>query len=161
LPTEYLFYYYHPQAAIENVRKAGQTRGNAIVRLNEQLFHDLAGASVNRQVVYEQYLKSRSGGYMQIESGSAEPIAPPPSAALTGYDRIALAVVRAMYFSINTIVPLDVRNHGTLPDLDDRDIIEVPCVVNIDGAQPLHVRTVPAHARDLILRVKEYERLTI
>jgi 6-phospho-beta-glucosidase len=161
LPTEYLFYYYQPQAAIENVRKAGQTRGNAIARLNEHLFRDLATAAGDRQAVYQQYLQSRSAGYMQIESGSAQPIAPPPSAALTGYDRIALAVVRAMYFSTNAIVPLNVRNHRTLADLDDRDIVEVPCVVNINGAQPLHVRPVPAHARDLIVRVKDYERLTI
>lgn len=98
---------------------------------------------------------------MQIESGAAAPIAPPPSAALTGYDRIALAVVHAMYFSSDAIVPLNVGNHGTLPDLDDRDIVEVPCVVNVNGARPLHVRPVPDHARDLIVRVKEYERLTI
>jgi 6-phospho-beta-glucosidase len=161
LPTEYLFYYYYPQRAIENVRKAGQTRGNAIVQLNEELFRDLAGAGADRQRIYWQYLNSRSGSYMQIESGASQPIAPPSSAALTGYDRIALAVVRAMYFSTNTIVPLNVRNHGTLADLDDRDIVEVPCVVNISGAKPLRVRTVPDHARDLIMRVKEYERLTI
>ena len=66
LPTEYLFYYYYPQAAIDNVRKAGQTRGAAIVRLNEQLFRELASAGADRQRVYQQYLKSRSAGYMQI-----------------------------------------------------------------------------------------------
>jgi 6-phospho-beta-glucosidase len=161
LPTEYLFYYYYPQTAIENVRKAAQTRGAAIVRLNEQLFRDLAGAGADRQRVYEQYLKSRSAGYMQIECGASQPIAPPPSAALAGYDRIALSVVRAMHFNTNAIIPLNVRNHCTLPALDDHDIVEVPCVVNVNGAHPLNVLRVPDHARDLIVRVKEYERLAI
>lgn len=161
LPTEYLFYYYSPQTAIENVKKAGQTRGNAIVQLNEQLFRDLAAAGADRQRLYQQYLKSRSAGYMQIESGASQPIAPPPSAALTGYDRIALAVVRAMHLNTNAVIPLNVRNHGTLPDLADDDIVEVPCVVNVNGAQPLNVRRLPDQARDLIVRVKEYERLVI
>jgi 6-phospho-beta-glucosidase len=161
LPTEYLFYYYRPQAAIENVRKAGQTRGAAIVQLNEQLFRDLAVAGVERPLVYEQYLRSRSASYMQIDAGAAAPLIAPPSAALTGYDRIALAVVRAIHFNTNAVIPLNVWNHGTLPELADYDIVEVPCVVSVNGAQPLHVRRVPDRARDLIVRVKEYERLAI
>jgi len=161
LPTEYLFYYYRPAEAIDNVRKAGVTRGQAIAQLNEQLFRDLANAGTDRQLVYRQYLSSRSAGYMQVESGASEPIPPPPSAALTGYDRIALSVVRAIHLNTNAVIPLDVRNHGTLADLADDDVVEVPCLVSANGAQPLHVRRVPDQARDLIMRVKEYERLTV
>jgi 6-phospho-beta-glucosidase len=164
LPTEYLFYYYRPQAAIENVRKAGQTRGRAIAQLNEQLFRDLAAGGADRRLIYQQYLKSRSAGYMQTESGASASIAPPPalpSGALTGYDRIALGVVRAIHFNTRTVIPLNVRNQGTLPDLADDDIVEVPCLVSSNGAQPLHVRRVPDRPRDLIVRVKEYERLSI
>ena len=98
---------------------------------------------------------------MQIESGASQPIAPPRSAALTGYDKIALSVVRAIHFNSNAIIALNVPNHGTLGDLEDHDIVEVPCVVNVNGAQPLNVRRAPAHARDLLVRVKEYERLTV
>jgi len=161
LPTEYLYYYYSPKAAVENVRKAGQTRGDAIAQLNDQLFRDLANGAADRRRVYEQYLRARSAGYMQIESGASQPIAPPPSAALTGYDKIALSVVRAIHFNSNAIIPLNVANHGTLGDLEDHDIVEVPCVVNVNGAHPLNVRRIPDHARDLLVRVKEYERLTV
>ena len=98
---------------------------------------------------------------MQIESGAARPVAPTASAALTGYDKIALSVVRAMHFNTNAIIPLNVPNHGTLPDLEDDDIVEVPCVVNANGAHPLTVDPIPDRARDLIARVKNYERLTI
>ncbi|HEV8348165.1 MAG TPA: hypothetical protein VGQ16_16430 [Vicinamibacterales bacterium] len=165
LPTEYLFYYYSPRAAIENIRRAGQTRADAIARLNEQLFRDLAGAGADRRVIYERYLQARSAGYMQIESGASQPIERSASstslARPTGYDKIALSVVRAIHFNTNAIIPLNVQNHGTLPDLDDRDIVEVPCVVNANGAHPLNVKPVPAHPRELLVRVKEYERLTV
>ena len=161
LPTEYLFYYYSPNTAIENIRSAGATRGDAIARLNEQLFRDLAGGGADRRRIYERYLHARSAGYMQIESGAAQPIAQTASGALTGYDKIALSVVRAMHFNTNAIIPLNVPNRGTLPDLEDDDIVEVPCVVNANGAHPLTVEPIPDRARDLIARVKKYERLTI
>jgi 6-phospho-beta-glucosidase len=161
LPTEYLYYYYFPRTAIEHVRKAGQTRAEAIATLNDQLFRDLAVDRADRRRVYEHYLRARSAGYMQIESGAAQPIAPQPSAALTGYDRIALSVVRAIHHNTNAIIPLNVANHGALADLEDDDIVEVPCVVNANGAQPLNVRRIPEQARELLVRVKEYERLTV
>jgi len=161
LPTEYLYYYYSPRAAIDNVRKAGQTRADAIATLNDRLFRDLAGDGADRRRVYEEYMRARSAGYMQIESGASQPIAPQPSAALTGYDKIALSVVRAIHFNASAIIPLNVANHRTLPELEDHDVVEVPCVVNANGAHPLNVRRIPEHARELLVRVKEYERLTV
>jgi 6-phospho-beta-glucosidase len=161
LPTEYLFYYYFPKAAIENTKRAGETRGRAIARLNEQLFQDLASDGADRRLVYERYLQARNAGYMQIESGASTPIERSAWAELTGYDKIALNVVRAIHFNSNAIIPLNVPNRGTLRDLDDEDVVEVPCVVNANGAHPLNVGRVPDQARDLLVRVKEYERLTV
>jgi alpha-galactosidase/6-phospho-beta-glucosidase family protein len=37
----------------------------------------------------------------------------------------------------------------------------VPCVLNANGAHALNVGAVPHTVRDLLLRVKEYERLTV
>jgi 6-phospho-beta-glucosidase len=48
-----------------------------------------------------------------------------------------------------------------MPMLADDDVVEVPCVVSANGARPLTVGAVPDGARDLIVRVKEYERLTL
>ena len=52
-------------------------------------------------------------------------------------------------------------NRGTIPDLDQDDVVEVPCVVNSNGAHPLHVGAIPASVRDLVVREKTYERLTV
>jgi 6-phospho-beta-glucosidase len=161
LPTEYLYYYYSADAALANIRKAGQTRGQAIQALNDRLFPDLAAPGADRRRVYEDYLAARNAGYMQIESGAAHPIERSPWAELTGYDKIALSVLRAIHRNSNAIIPLNVPNRGALRDLEDDDVVEVPCVVNANGAHPLAVGPVPSAVRDLLLQVKSYERLTV
>lgn len=160
LPTEYVYYYVRSRQATEHIRRAGRTRGEVIARLNEQLFRDLATPGVDPVSVYEQYLATRNAGYMQIESGSPAALAPSPWAALTGYDKIALAVVRAIHFNTGSVIPLNVRNNGNLPVGDD-DCVEVPCVVNANGAWPAHVPPIPPRIAEFIQRIKRYERLSI
>jgi 6-phospho-beta-glucosidase len=161
LPTEYVYYYVRAQHASENIRRAGGTRGEAIARLNAQLFRDLASPAADQAAVYERYLAARDAGYMQIESGATGPPgAPRATTGLTGYDRIALAVVRAIHFNRGDVIPLDVRNNGTLP-LEADDCVEVPCVVNAGGAWPVHVPPLPPRIAEFIGRVKAYERLAI
>jgi len=161
LPTEYLFYYYRPAVALDNMRREGQTRGAAIAELNERLFRDLSTTGARARNVYERYLAERSAGYMQVESGAPAPLAPSVASMLTGYDKIALAVVRGIHFDTNAIIPLNVRNARTLRDLTGDDVVEVPCVVNKSGAHPQKVGAVPAGVRDLMVFVKDYERRTI
>jgi 6-phospho-beta-glucosidase len=161
LPTEYVYYYDQPQRAFENVRRAGRTRGESIAELTGVLFDALRQPGADMVAVYKSYLWTRSAGYMQIESGSEAPAAPSPPSQLSGYDKIALAVVRAIHFNANAIIPLSVPNRGNISDLIDDDVVEVPCVVNANGARPLHVGRVPDRVRPLLARVKDYERLTV
>jgi 6-phospho-beta-glucosidase len=160
LPTEYVYYYVRPKHAYENMRRAGQTRGGAVAQLNRQLFEELDVPGADRTAVYERYLAARNGSYMQIESGSPVALAASPWAALTGYDKIALAVIRAIHFNTGAVIPLNVRNNGNLP-LEAEDSVEVPCVVNAAGATPLHVPPPPPRIAEFIQRIKRYERLTI
>ena len=160
LPTEYVYYYIRTKHASENMRRAGQTRGQVIAQLNDQLFADLSTPGVDAVAKYEQYLATRNAGYMQIESGSAVALAASPWSTLTGYDKIALSVVRAIHFNTGAVIPLNVRNNGNLP-LEPDDCVEVPCVVNANGAWSAHVPPPPPRIAELIQRVKHYERLTI
>jgi 6-phospho-beta-glucosidase len=160
LPTEYVYYYEQPQRAFENVRRAGQTRAQAIAELTTALFESLRERTADVVAVYRAYLQARSAGYMQIESGGA-PAAPPAASQLSGYDKIALSVVRAIHFNANAVVPLSVANGGNIADLLDRDVVEVPCLLNANGARPLHVARIPDRVWPLVMRVKEYERLTV
>jgi 6-phospho-beta-glucosidase len=80
---------------------------------------------------------------------------------LSGYDRIALAVVRAIHFDAKAIVPLNVANRGNIPLLGDEDVVEIPCVLSRNGARALHVGRVPERIAPLLTQVKQYERMTI
>ena len=162
LPTEYCYYYYRPADAFENVKKAGgQTRALVIKELNARLFAALVRHDEDPVVVYERYVAARDAGYMQLESGSRAPLARPPWAQLTGYDKIALQTVRAMHENSGALLPLNVRNRGNLPELEDNDCIEVTCAVNANGALPLYAGSAPDAVRDLLVQVKDYERLTV
>jgi 6-phospho-beta-glucosidase len=144
------------------MRRAGQTRGQAIAELTDVLFDALRNSNADSVAIYKSYLLARSAGYMQIESGVAPSAARVAAASqLSGYDKIALSVVRAIHFNLNAIVPLSVENRGNIPSLMDRDVVEVPCVVNANGATPVHVGRVPDRVQPLLARVKEYERLTV
>ncbi len=161
LPTEYLYFYYHPERALANLRQAGTHRGAAVQELNRRLFAALADSGRDAAAAYEAYLAERNASYLQLESGGAQGHAPSAAAALTGYDKIAVSVVRAVHGNSNAVIPLSVRNGGNLPELRDEDVVEVPCQVNANGALPLHVGRVPDGVRELLLRVKQYERLTV
>lgn len=162
LPTEYVFYYDDPARAFANLQAAGQTRGGVIAALTHDLFRDLASGVADPVARYERYLADRSAGYMQLESGGhAGHATPAPWAHLTGYDKIALNTMQAMVEHSRAIIPLNVLNRGNIPDLADDDVIEAPCVVDANGPQPLHVGALPPQVRDLVRRVKQFERATI
>jgi 6-phospho-beta-glucosidase len=161
LPTEYVYYYEHKERALANLRKAGTSRGAVIRELNERLFASLAAKPEDPLAVYEDYVAARDAGYMQLESGSSGPRPKTDFAELTGYDKIALSVLRAIHGNEGSVIPLDVPNRGNLPELRDEDVIEVPCLVNANGALPLHVGAAPEAVRPLLTQVKEYERLTV
>lgn len=161
LPTEYVYYYYRAREAYENVARAGTSRGAVIAGLNDRLFADLREGTHDPVTTYEAYLAARDGGYMQIESGASAPLVRSPWAELTGYDKIALQTVSAIHFNTGALIPLNVENRGNLPELEPGDVIEVPCVVNANGALPLHAGPLPEAVRDLVVQVKGYERATV
>jgi len=163
LPTEYLYYYYRPGEAVGNIRRAGLSRGRSVQRLNERLFAELAEPGGDPIEIYESYLVERDAGYLQIETASTSSNNKnnPGQAQTGGYDKIALAVIRAIDRDSGKIIACDVANEGTLPELEDEDVIEVPSEVDARGARPLPVAPIPAGVRGLILEVKNYERLAI
>ena len=162
LPTEYVFYYDSPERAVHNLRLAGEGRGAVIARLTRELFEDLGKGVADPVARYERYLAERSAGYMQIEAGSSGGRLPSaPWAHLTGYDKIALHTIHAIARNTNAIIPLNVSNCGNIPELAEDDVIEAPAVVTANGPQALHVGALPDEVRDLVLRVKRFERATI
>ncbi|OFW46125.1 MAG: hypothetical protein A3J29_23795 [Acidobacteria bacterium RIFCSPLOWO2_12_FULL_67_14b] len=166
LPTEYLYYYYRPDVALAHMKHAGSSRGAVVATLTERFFAEVGrGGSLDPPAdalaSYQRYLADRDSSYMQIETGATTPRIKPDWAELSGYDRIALMTMRAIVHNQGAIIPLDVANRGTLPFLEAEDIVEVPCRVDASGPHPQAVAPVPDHPRELIARVKAYERATV
>ena len=148
------------------MKRAGSGRGAAVAKLTDEFFRDLTpsgneSAGSDPVAAYRDYLAARDGSYMQIETGTATARIKPDWAELSGYDRIALMTMRAIVHNQGAVIPLDVANRGTLPFLDDEDIVEVPCRVDKNGPTPQAVAPIPDHPRELIERVKVYERATV
>jgi 6-phospho-beta-glucosidase len=174
LPTEYLYYYYRPDVALANIKRAGSSRGKVVAKLTEEFFQDLKTLRPQdlpqdlktlrpQDLVgrYQKYLAARDASYMELESGASSPRIKPDWAELSGYDRIALFTIRAIANNTGAVIPLDVPNRGTLPFLENEDIIEAQCRVDSNGPQPQPLAPIPDGPRKLIETVKQYERATI
>jgi 6-phospho-beta-glucosidase len=164
LPTEYLYFYYFPQAAYKNTERSGQSRGQAIAGMNSRLFQNLAQASEPHLVdIYEDYLRERNASYFSIEATAGEKRRENQElySEFSGYERIAVLVLQGLQAEKPSLIPLTVRNGKALVDLDPDDAVELPCLVSSGGVQVPPVGHAPEAVRPLLLQVKEYERLTV
>ena len=164
LPTEYLYFYYFPQVAYENLRRSQKSRGQAISTMNAALFERLARASERDLIdIYENYLRERNASYFSIEAtaGTSQKENRELYSEFSGYERIALLVLQALHSKQPRLIPLTVRNGAALPDLGFNDAVELPCQVSSSGVDVLPVGPVPEAVRPLLLQVKEYERMTV
>ncbi|MGW7001711.1 6-phospho-beta-glucosidase [Streptomyces sp. NPDC054933] len=162
LPNEYLLYYYFTRETLSAARAAKATRGEFLDRQQSEFFaqagadsskaYDLWEATrLEREEMYMADARAATGGWQRdaadLEGG--------------GYDRVALALMRAIARGERTQLILNVRNGTTLPLLDPDAVIEVPCAVGPDGPRPLPVLAPDAHQAGLMLSVKAAERATI
>ncbi|MDI9886983.1 6-phospho-beta-glucosidase [Streptomyces sp. HNM0645] len=153
IPNEYLHYYYFNRETVRAYRQAERTRG-AYLRDQQAGFY--AEPSLRR---WESALAEREATYMagnREASGAGERA--DGDAESGGYEQVALAVMRAVARDERATLILNVRNRTTLSVLDADAVIEVPCLVDADGAHPYAVDPLPGHATGLVTAVKAVER---
>ena len=167
LPNEYLYYYYHADRAVQNVLKAGRSRGEQIAALNAQLFADLRerkarGDRDGMVAAYRAYFGERGGSYMVAETGQGHAdTAHDPSGDDEGYAGVALDLIEALSGARPKTMILNVPNRGAMNVMAEDDVVEVPALVARDSIRPLAVGDVPDHGLGLIKQVKAFERLAI
>src|SRR5256885_15228300 len=98
---------------------------------------------------------------MATETGQRRDLAMMGGHVEGGYARAALDVIEAMLHPQSRELIVNTVNQGAIADLDDADVVEVPSRVRPDGAQPRSMGGLPVAVRDLVLRVKAYERATV
>ncbi|MFC0602368.1 6-phospho-beta-glucosidase [Streptomyces palmae] len=162
LPNEYLHYYYFNREAVAAIQAAPATRGE-FLRDQQAAFYERAAARpaealdawertrLEREATYLADGRAATGGWQRdtcdLEGG--------------GYDRVALALMRAIARNERTTLILNVRNRSAVPGLDDRAVVEVPCLVDAGGPQPLATGPVAADQLGMMLSLKAVERAAI
>ncbi|MFE1315586.1 6-phospho-beta-glucosidase [Streptomyces sp. NPDC058755] len=158
IPNEYLHYYYFNREAVRAYQQAEQTRGAFLRDQQARFYAEARRADVSALDAWDRTRAEREATYMaeaRETAGAGERDADDLSG---GYEKVALALMRAIARDERTTLILNVRNQGTLSVLDPDAVIEVPCLVDANGAHPVAVDPLPGHATGLVCAVKAVER---
>lgn len=137
IPCSYLNYFYNQQRVLARQREGRPTRGEEVWEIEQSLL--------------EMYR-------------DPELCCKPPLLAKRGgahYSTLAVALVEAIATDAQAIHVVDCRNAGALPDLPDDVAVEIPAVIDRQGAHAITAGHLPFSIRGLVQHVKAYEELTI
>ncbi|MER5718270.1 6-phospho-beta-glucosidase [Streptomyces sp. NPDC002132] len=158
IPNEYLHYYYFNREAVDAYRAAAQTRGAFLRDQQARFYEETRKPGVSALTAWDRTRAEREATYMaenRETAGAGERDADDLSG---GYEKVALALMRAIARDERTTLILNVRNGGTLSALDSEAVVEVPCLVDANGAHPVAADPLPDHATGLVCAVKAVER---
>ncbi|MFI9340817.1 6-phospho-beta-glucosidase [Streptomyces sp. NPDC052773] len=158
IPNEYLHYYYFNRETVRAYQEAERTRGAFLREQQARFYAEAADPAVSALAAWDRTRAEREATYMaenREAAGAGERDADDLSG---GYEKVALALMRAIARDERTTLILNVRNRSTLAVLDADAVIEVPCLVDASGAHPVAVDPLPGHATGLVCSVKAVER---
>ncbi|GAA3851635.1 6-phospho-beta-glucosidase [Saccharothrix violaceirubra] len=138
IPNEYLHYYYSTREAM------GDGRGAFLLGQQEKFY--------SGEVDWETTRSEREATYMGGDRDTLDG---------GGYERVALALMRAIALDEPAELILNVRNGTTLSTVDEQAVVEVPCRVDARGARPHPVSPLPDDAAALVSAVKAVDRLVL
>lgn len=140
VPVSYLKYYYmQPEMLAECISAAegDGCRGEVIKKVEKELFDLYRNPELDTKPAQ---LASRGGAR---------------------YSDAACSLIDSIYNNKKDIQTVNVLNCGTNADLPYHAVIERNCVIDANGAHPLHIGHTPLKIRGLLQTVKAYEQLTI
>ena len=165
--NEYLYYFYYREKAVENILKAGVTRGEVIQDINRHMTAELSTMDIEHDfdaclACFEKWYDKRDSSYMANETGARRTT--PWSFDLTspdagGYAGVALRFIELTERGETGDMVLCVPNNGALAGLEDSDVIETTCTISAGTCTPHPTPNPDPRAMELIRRVKSYERL--
>jgi 6-phospho-beta-glucosidase len=158
IPNEYLHYYYFNREAVRAYQRADRTRGAFLRDQQRHFYEEMRRPGAAALATWDRTRAEREASYMaenRETAGAGEREADDLSG---GYEKVALALMRAIARDERTTLILNVRNRGTLSVLDSEAVIEVPCLVDANGAHPVAVDPLLGRATGLVCSVKAVER---
>jgi 6-phospho-beta-glucosidase len=138
LPSYYLHYYYRlDENLAEQAAPGWRSRAEVVADLEKELLAEYRDPALDTK---PDKLSFRGGAF---------------------YSEAAVRLVASLHAGTGDVQVVDVRNDGSLPGLPDDAVVEVPCVVDRDGAHPLPQRALPPDMSGLVGHCKAYERLAV
>lgn len=172
--NEYLYYFYYREQAVENIKKAGVTRGEIIREVNKSMTEELSHMDIEHDFegclkVFDKWYGRREAAYMANETGISRTGDGKEGKDsyhfdiyekdAGGYAGVALKYMRAQNAKKEDEMILCVPNEGAIPGLLDTDVVEITCTLR-DGRYIPHKVENPGELQmELIRRVKAYERM--
>ncbi|MFJ2897097.1 6-phospho-beta-glucosidase [Streptomyces sp. NPDC087218] len=162
VPNEYLHYYYFNREAVRAYQEAEQTRGAFLREQQEGFYARMKDPTAPALATWDRTRAEREATYMS-ENREVAGVGERDGSDLEsgGYEQVALSLMRAVARDERTTLILNVPNRTTLQVLDAEAVIEVPCLVDANGARPVAVDPLPYHAVGLVTAVKAVERAVL
>jgi 6-phospho-beta-glucosidase len=158
VPNEYLHYYYFNRETVRAYQRAEKTRGAFLRDQQAGFYEEMRRPDAAALTAWDRTRAEREATYMAENRDAAGAGEREDDDLSGGYEKVALALMRAIARDERTTLILNVRNRGTLSVLDAEAVIEVPCLVDANGAHPVTVDPLPGHATGLVCAVKAVER---
>jgi 6-phospho-beta-glucosidase len=162
IPNEYLAYYEHADAIVRTMRERGATRGQQVADQQIGFFDERYDAPADALAGWRRARDARHVTYMEEAGGDRETsIAAADGPGDEGYGAVAVGFLRAVVTDASERLIVNTANMGRLPFLDDDAVVEAPTLVGDQGCAPVAAGALLPEQRELIIRVKEVERLTL
>jgi 6-phospho-beta-glucosidase len=162
IPNEYLYFHYFAADTVDALRAGAPSRGEFLLRQQADFYAADGTTPEEALAAWRTTRRERDRTYFaEVRTAAGVGVSDEDWEDVGGYEAEAIAVVEAIAGNEDRVLILDTANRSSLPFLDERAVVEVPCVVGRAGAIPTAVGDVPPHARALIETIKEVERTTI
>lgn len=161
IPNEYLHYYYFNRETVRAYQEVEQTRGAFLLGQQARFYEEAGRPGTSALKLWDATRAEREATYMAENRETAGAGERDEDDLSGGYEKVALALMRAVARDERTTLILNVRNRDTLSALDADAVVEVPCLVDANGAHPVATGQLPAHATALVCAVKAVERVVL
>jgi 6-phospho-beta-glucosidase len=137
IPSYYLRYYYCFSDVLRDQQAGGHVRAEEVKEIEAQLLEMYRDPNL---VEKPALLASRGGAF---------------------YSEAAAQLIASLHDGAGDVQVVDTRNSGSIPDLPDDAVVEVPARIDRDGPHPLKLDPLAPDIRALVQHARGYEELAV
>ena len=137
IPNSYLSYYYYTDKKIAAQKKWPPSRAESVLEIEKDLLNLYAKQDL---IEPPPELMQRGGAY---------------------YSTLATELINSHHNNLGQIHIVNTINHGSVNNLPENWVIELPSLIDSKGVHPLPTAPLPPVCYGLVAQVKSYEILTI